>query len=87
MTETQNIQTTPEGDSYDELYSERSPEYIQITERWGRMLTPGRVIMILAAHGFAASELIEDTHDPILNGATELPDLLDAALLYAWLGY
>lgn len=87
MTETQNIQTTPEGDRYDELYWERSPEYTNTVSRWGRMLTPAQVENILSAHSFSVDDLLTDDGDNITGDATELPNPLDAAMLYAWLGY
>ena len=84
---TENISTTAEGDQYDELYWERSPEYTNTVSRWGRMLTPAQVEDILAAHSFSVDDLLNDSGDPITGGATSLPERLDAAMLYAWLGY
>ncbi|UDL16308.1 hypothetical protein SEA_ZOOMAN_337 [Microbacterium phage Zooman] len=86
MTETQNYQTSIEGDSYDESYMAHSPEYRSTVSRWGRMLTPAQVEDILTAHSFSVADLIEDTHDPIVLFGS-LPERLDAAMLYAWLGY
>ena len=76
-----------EAERYHELYWGRSPEYSQTVSVWGRDLTPSRVESILAAHSFSVSDLLDDVHDPILGGATELPETVDAAMLYAWLGY
>lgn len=79
--------TTREEASYHESFWGRSAEYTLTVTRYGRKLTPERVESILAAHSFTVADLVEDTHDPILGGATELPERLDAAMLYAWLGY
>lgn len=76
-----------EADRYHEMYWGRSPEYSQTVSVWGRNLTPVRVESILLAHGLGVDDLLGDTYDPILAGATELPETVDAALLYAWLGY
>lgn len=84
---TENISTTAEGDRYDGLYREYSPEYTLTVSRWGRMLTPAQVEDILSAHGFSVEDLLDDSGDPITGGATSLPEQLDAAMLYAWLGY
>lgn len=79
--------TMDEAERYHEMYWGVSPEYSQTVSVWGRKLTPIRVESILVAHGFSAEDLLRDTHDPILAGATELPESVDAAMLYAWLGY
>lgn len=75
-----------QADGYDEMYWERSPEYTSLVTRVGRMLPTWRVEKILDAHGFTVSELIDGLGDKIIDGDT-LPEYLDAAMLYAWLGY
>ena len=75
-----------EGNEYHKLYIGRSPEYTRTVSRHGRKLVPSVVESILEAHGFTPRDLLDDESDNIVEG-TELPDTLDAALLYAWLGY
>lgn len=78
--------TTPEGNEYHALYLEHSPEYARTVSRWGRMLTPTQVEDVLSAHSFSVADLLGDSDDPIVAGDA-LPEHLDAAMLYAWLGY
>lgn len=68
------------------LYSEHSPAYQATVDQFGRYLFPAQVRGILAAHGFSDRELLDDESDNIASGES-LPETLDAALLYAWLGY
>jgi hypothetical protein len=79
-----------EADSYHELYMREgagSPEYQRTIRHHGRMLSSNAVHNILAAHSFSVDDLLNDEHDNITGGAAILPWRLDAALLYAWLGY
>lgn len=71
---------------YHKMYKEHSPEYNATLNRFGRHLYPAQVQGILAAHGFTARDLLDDESDNIASG-DRLPDTLDAALLFAWLGY
>lgn len=80
------METKTEGNHYHRMYSQASEYYQSVVSRWGRYLTPKRVEAILDAHGFTSKELLEDSHDNIVSGDT-LPERLDAALLFAWLGY
>ena len=78
-----------EAQSYHEAYSVEgagSPEYQTCVRRFGRMLTASQVEDILSAHSISIEELVNDEHDPILPEGGK-PQTLDAALLYAWLGY
>lgn len=77
-----------EANSYHEAYTREgagSPEYQNTVARWGRMLTWTRVESILAAHSFSVADFVSDDNDPVLSDP--LPELVDAAALYAWLGY
>lgn len=79
-----------EADTYHEAYMRPgagSPEYQGTVARFGRMLTEDRVCDILAAHGFSIADLINDGNDPVVPEPGVLPTLVDAAALYAWLGY
>ena len=76
-----------EAGNYHKSFMRHSPEYRRTVAYWGRMLTPERVQDILNAHGFSVDDLLYDSGDPITGGATSLPERLDAAMLYAWLGY
>ena len=71
---------------YHKLYKEWSPEYRATLDRFGRHLYPAQVRAILEAHGFTERDLLDDESDNIASGEN-LPETLDAAMLYAWLGY
>jgi len=81
--------TQTQAQQYHRLYADvehGSPEYKNVIRAFGRNLSRRVVTRILDAHGFTVADLLTDSGDPIVSG-DELPETLDAALLFAWLGY